>query len=168
MKIGERYSEKVICGLKFLISIETACFAALIWANFIVIDRFDLRLPIYYRSLRYDLYQWYLKGNMAIFILQMTIVYFAGAFIRRKLKLNSILLCGTYDTKNEKIRQKIVELMKNEPTADIEHIAIFLDLELGHTEAYIRALKKSGQVSCEGGWTNRRWVVKDSRANEII
>ena len=79
-----------------------------------------------------------------------------GELIRRKFKLRSLLF---FDTKNEEIKQKIVELMRDDPTIGIGDIADAVGLYPGHTEAYIRSLKRSGLISSEGWWWNRRWFV---------
>lgn len=163
MRIGERYVETVIFRLRAILSIEGACLATSIWASSIIADRLDLPSPLFLRLFRPELYALYRIGMVVIIFMQMFIIYGVGELIRKKFKLKSILF---FDTKNEKIKQQIIELMKGDPNVGIGDIADVVGLYPGHTEAYIRALKKSGQICSEGWWKNRRWNVNDEHHSQ--
>ena len=160
MRIGDRYVEHVLFRLRLLLSIEAVCFAASLWASVIIIDRLDLPTTTYLRFYQPNLLILYHVALITLTALQFAIVYGIGELVRRKFKLKSLFF---FDTNNEEIKQKIIELMKNDPTTGIGDIADVLDLNLGHTEEYIDALKKSGQISSEGWWRNRRWIVHDEK-----
>ena len=158
MRIGERYVELVLFRLRLLLSIEAVCLAALFWASITIIDRLGLSPPLSLRISRPNLFFLHQVAGITLLLLQFAIVYGIGELVRRKFKLKSLLF---FDTKNEEIKQKIIELMKDDPTISIGDIADVVDLYPGHTEAYINALEKSGQISSEGWWWNRRWFVYD-------
>jgi predicted HTH transcriptional regulator len=87
----------------------------------------------------------------------MLAVYSLGELVRKKFKLKSILY---NDTSNNEVKQRIISLMQENPNIAVGEIADIVGLYVGHTEDYIRELKKSGLVKREGKLKNRQWIVK--------
>ena len=74
-------------------------------------------------------------------------------------KIYSAKISGINGGIKKNLRNKIVELMKAEPTISTSKIAEILEIDRRNAEAHIRALKKSGAVKREGARKNGRWVV---------
>ena len=155
LRFGERYSELVILRLKLIFSIEAVCTFGLIWGTLRITDRLGFETPS--RWVNYNLFVLYQIGFIVIFLIIIAIVYISGEFIRRKLKVRSILL---YDTGSDEIKQGIISLMQERPNITVGEIADIFGINIGHAGEYIRVLKKRGFVQQEGKLKNRRWLVK--------
>ena len=155
MRFGERYSELVILRLKLIFSIEAVCTFCLIWGALRITDRLGVETPS--RWVNYNLFVLYQIGYILLFLIIVAFVYISGEFIRRKLKVRSILF---YDTSSDEIKQGIISLMQERPTITVGEIADIFGIYTGHAEDYIRVLKKRGFVQQEGKLKNRRWLVK--------
>ena len=57
------------------------------------------------------------------------------------------------------VRQRIIELMTNEPTITTQQIADTLDIDVKNADANIRALKKAGIIEREGSKKKGHWIV---------
>ena len=69
--------------------------------------------------------------------------------------INSGIKNGINETK-----QKIIDLMKNNPSVTTKQIADALGINVKNAESNIRALKKAGLVGREGARKSGQWIVK--------
>jgi len=66
-----------------------------------------------------------------------------------------------------KAREKIIGIMKADPSASTRQIAEALGIDARSAESHVRWLKKAGIVKREGAKKNGRWVVNASAAQKI-
>ena len=138
MRFGELYLELFLLRLKLVFSIEAVFVFGLLWGSY--------RMFILHQI-----------GFFVFFLTIMFAVYALGELVRRKFKLKSILF---NDTSNNEVKQIIISLMQENPNITVGEIADNVGLYIGHTEDYIRKLKKSGLVQQEGKIKNRQWIIK--------
>ena len=156
MRLGERYLELVINRMKLVFSVESICTFGLLWYSIRIAEWLELEHFMYFRSVNHSLSVMSQVGIVVYIIAVGMAVYAIGEFIRRKFKLKSIL---GYDTSNDEVKQKIVSLMIENPNITAGEIADTFGYYIGHAEAYIRVLKKTGLIRSEGYGSNRRWIV---------
>ena len=158
MRLGEHYTELCILRLKFIFSVEGIFTFALMWGSVRIMDMMGIEIPS--RWADYNKFVIYQIGLYVFFITIMIAVYALGEFFRRKYKLKSILF---YDTSDNEVKQRIISMMQKNPKISEGDIADSVGLYIGHTQEYIRKLKKSGLVEREGKFRNRLWVVKSTK-----
>jgi len=156
LRLGERYVANILYRIKVFFSIETLVLAGLIWLSSIIIDAFDLWPPLGLRWTQPNLHMLYQIGIILFLFTLVTIVYGTGEFIRRKFNFKSLLF---FDTKNIEIQQAIISIIRDNSAVTTGYICDTIGIDIFHTEAYIRALKKSGSIRSEGWGKNRRWFV---------
>jgi hypothetical protein len=155
LRIGERYLELFLFRLKLFLSVEGVLVFGLLLGSSRIRDMIGIETPS--RWANYSMFILHQIGYFVSFLAIAFAVYALGELERKKFKLKSILF--NY-TGSDEVKQKIISLMQENPSIAVGEIADIVGLYIGHTEDYIRELKKSGLVQQEGKLKNRQWIVK--------